>query len=143
MKSLSPDFLRKINPKRAPQMSGKMTSILGYICGQRWSSPVLAEIQIQSGGHLFGRREDDIGFNEVLGSQSDLERNLIDYINGIDETSSPLTVDERALFFRLVVGKIENANSWGSGIKAELKLSRPSRTVRKGPVRHARTQSPD
>ena len=63
----------KLEPIRT---SPKFRAILGAMLGERWTSPALVELCATSDGFFLGRVEGDCGFNVVLGTLADLERNL-------------------------------------------------------------------
>ena len=66
---------KKLYPGRFPQMSGKMATILGYICDEHYTDPAFAEIIVTSDGCFLGRVEGDCGCNDFLGNVHDLHRN--------------------------------------------------------------------
>lgn len=67
--------IKKLHPNRFTAMSGKMSAIVACILSEHWTNPALIEMTATSDGHLLGRRVKDIGFNEYLGTLSDLENN--------------------------------------------------------------------
>lgn len=78
----------KLHPRRYPGMSPKMAAIVGAILGEKYTTPALVELVITSDGFLLGREEGDIGYNEMLGSKTDLYRNwanLLDVAGLTDE----------------------------------------------------------
>jgi hypothetical protein len=56
-------------------MSGKMVAIVGYILGCRWTRPSIAEMVVTSDGWLLARNRGHIGFDNIVGTAADLERN--------------------------------------------------------------------
>jgi hypothetical protein len=92
--------VKKLNPGRFPGMSGKMAAILGAIFGEEFTNPRMASVTVTSDGFLLGMNEGDIGYNEFLGSFSDLERN---YMNLIDIPEVGLTPVE----YDYAKGKLE------------------------------------
>lgn len=70
-------------------VSPKFKAILGALVGEAWTTPRLSAIcELEDGGFL-GMEEGDIGYNQFLGSASDLYRNL----KGIGEVAE-LTAEE-------------------------------------------------
>lgn len=68
-------LVRKLNPRRFSEMSPKMGAIVGCILGYPFTEPCLIEMAITADGIVLGRRENDVGLNDILGSVQDLERN--------------------------------------------------------------------
>ena len=56
-------------------MSGKMAAIVGYILGEDWTEPTIAELVITSDGYVLARNFGHIGFDAFIGLATDLERN--------------------------------------------------------------------
>lgn len=56
--------------------SGKFSAILACLLNEDWTTPRLVEMHILRDGGLLGRRADDIGFNDWLGAEEDLIRNI-------------------------------------------------------------------
>jgi len=48
-------------------MSGRMAAIVGYILGERWTDPPIAELTVTSDGYLLARLVGDVGANEFIG----------------------------------------------------------------------------
>ena len=86
----------KLRPERFTAMSGKMAAIVAYILGTRWTEPAISELVVTSDGFVLAQREDDIGANEIIGEERDLNRNLLDLVH-----AAGLTDDEIAEFGRL------------------------------------------
>ncbi|WP_048676979.1 hypothetical protein [Candidatus Competibacter denitrificans] len=42
----SPSLLEKIDPDRYPNMTMTFAAILGYVCGEQWTQPVILDIDI-------------------------------------------------------------------------------------------------
>jgi hypothetical protein len=68
-----------------------MAAIVGYVLDQDWTSPALAELAITSDGFVLGRRRDDIGCNEWIGSVADLERNVRNLLDAAELDSAERT----------------------------------------------------
>jgi hypothetical protein len=65
----------KLHPKRFPGMSGRMAAVVGYILGRRWTRPRIAELVITSDGWVLARNAGRVGFDTMVGTAADLERN--------------------------------------------------------------------
>ena len=85
-------LFEKLSPERL-LCSGKMTAVLGCICGQQWTNPRIVELCVTSDGVVLGVREGDCGANEIVGDRSDLVRNL----RGVADAVG-LTHEERLRF---------------------------------------------
>jgi hypothetical protein len=70
-----PTLNDKLHPRRFPGMSGRMAAVVGYILGEVWSKPRIAELVITSDGWLLARNAGHIGFDTIIGTAEDLERN--------------------------------------------------------------------
>ena len=70
-----PTLSDRLHPKRFPGMSGRMAALVGYILGKRWSKPRIAELVITSDGWLLARNRGHGGFDTIIGTAADLERN--------------------------------------------------------------------
>ncbi len=77
-------------------MTGKMAAIVGYILDERLSEPSISELVVTSDGFVLAQREGEVGANEMIGSETDLNRNLLDLI-----AAAGLTEDEIQEFGRL------------------------------------------
>jgi urease accessory protein UreF len=71
-------------------MSGKMAAIVGYILGEHWTEPEVAELVITSDGLVLARERGDCGCNTIIGSAQDLERNVSNLLY-----AATLTPEER------------------------------------------------
>ena len=70
-----PTLSDKLHPKRFPGMSGKMAAVVGYILGRRWTRPRIVELVVTSDGWVLARNAGHIGFETIIGTADDLERN--------------------------------------------------------------------
>ncbi len=70
-----PTLTESLHPRRFPGMSGKMAAIVGYILGEVWSKPSIAEMVVTSDGFVLAQNEGHVGFNTIIGTAADLERN--------------------------------------------------------------------
>jgi hypothetical protein len=70
-----PTLIAKLHPKRFPGMSGRMAAVVGYILGRRWSRPRIVELVVTSDGWVLARNRGHVGFDTIIGTAADLERN--------------------------------------------------------------------
>lgn len=70
-----PTLAEALHPRRFPGMSGRMAAVLGYILGRRWTRPRIVELVITSDGWALARNAGYLGFNVIVGTATDLERN--------------------------------------------------------------------
>lgn len=101
----SPSIIKKLNPARFDGISPKMSAIVGCIVGKAFTTPVIAEFHISSDGFMLARHDNDIGFNDFIGSAEDFESNwtrLLDVagLNKAERTEvetrrKAVTTDER------------------------------------------------
>jgi hypothetical protein len=86
----------KLRPARFTAMSGKMAAVVGYILEERFSDPAISELVVTSDGFVLAQREGEVGANEMIGEEADLNRNLLALIE-----AAGLTDDEVREFGRL------------------------------------------
>jgi len=89
-------LIDKLRPDRFTAMAGKMAAIVGYILGERFSDPAISELVVTSDGFVLAQREGEVGANEMIGEEADLNRNLLTLIE-----AAGLTDDEVREFGRL------------------------------------------
>ena len=77
-------------------MSGRMAAIVGYILDERFSDPAISELVVTSDGFVLAQSEGEVGANDLIGSETDLNRNLLDLI-----TAAGLSAEEIEEFGRL------------------------------------------
>lgn len=80
----------KLHPRRFPNMSGRMAAIAGYILGEKWSKPRIVELVVTSDGWALARNKGHLGFDTIVGTAADLERNWGNLLS-----AAGLTGDER------------------------------------------------
>ncbi len=61
-------------------MSGKMAAIVGYIVDERFSEPAISEMVVTSDGFVLAQTEGEVGANDMIGEEADLNRNLLTLI---------------------------------------------------------------
>jgi hypothetical protein len=89
-------LVEKLRPDRFSAMSGKMAAIVGYILDERFSDPAISELVVTSDGFVLAQGEGEVGANEMIGEEADLNRNLLTLIE-----AAGLTEDEVREFGRL------------------------------------------
>lgn len=89
-------LIHKLRPDRFTAMSGKMAAIVGYILDERFSDPAISELVVTSDGFVLAQTEGEVGANDVIGGESDLNRNLLSLIE-----AAGLTEEEIREFGRL------------------------------------------
>ena len=89
-------LVAKLRPDRFTAMSGKMAAIVGYILDEHFSEPAISELVVTSDGFVLAQAEGEVGANEMLGTEVDLNRNLLDLIE-----AAGLTAEEVREFGRL------------------------------------------
>ncbi len=83
-------------------MSGKMAAIVGYILDERFSDPAISELVVTSDGFVLAQSEGEVGANDLIGTETDLNRNLLDLI-----TAAGLSAAEIHEFGRLQHKRIQ------------------------------------
>jgi hypothetical protein len=86
----------KLHPDRFTAMSGKMAAIVGYILDERFSDPAISELVVTSDGFVLAQTEGEVGANDMIGEEADLNRNLLTLIE-----AAGLSEDEIREFGRL------------------------------------------
>ena len=86
----SESLLKKLNPARFDGISSKMSAIVGCVLGKAFTTPCIAEFHISSDGFILARHDDDIGFNDFIGSMDDFTANWTRLLD-----VAGLTEDER------------------------------------------------
>ena len=89
-------LVTKLRPDRFTAMSGRMAAIVGYILDERFSDPAISELVVTSDGFVLAQSEGEVGANGLIGSETDLNRNLLDLI-----TAAGLSAEEIEEFGRL------------------------------------------
>jgi hypothetical protein len=83
-------LVAKLRPDRFSAMSGKMAAIVGYILSEPFSEPAISELVVTSDGFVLAQREGEVGANDLIGSEADLNRNLLDLITAAGLTSEEI-----------------------------------------------------
>ncbi len=73
-------LIEKLRPDRFSAMSGKMAAIVGYIFDERFSDPAISELVVTSDGFVLAQSEGEVGANDMIGEERDLNRNLLTLI---------------------------------------------------------------
>ncbi len=93
-------LVAKLSPQRFPNLSGKMAAVVGYILDEPFSEPAITSLAVTAEGLVLA--EPDGGHPELLGSQADLDRNLVALVE-----AAGLDPDEVAEFGRLQRERID------------------------------------
>ena len=83
-------LVEKLRPDRFTAMSGKMAAIVGYILDERFSDPAISELVVTSDGFVLAQTEGEVGANDMLGTEVDLNRNLLDLIEAAGLTAEEI-----------------------------------------------------
>ena len=84
------ELVAKLRPDRFTAMSGKMAAIVGYILDERFSDPAISELVVTSDGFVLAQTEGEVGANDMLGTEVDLNRNLLDLIGAAGLTAEEI-----------------------------------------------------
>lgn len=57
-----------------------MAAIVGYILDERFSDPAISELVVTSDGFVLAQTEGEVGANDMIGEEADLNRNLLTLI---------------------------------------------------------------
>ena len=95
------ELIVKLNPKRFPGMSPFMDAVTGYVLGQSFTEPDIAEISVsESEGLVYIRQSGAVGFDGIQ-SLDDLRENWNRLLD-----AAQLSTDERAQAVRLFNSKV-------------------------------------
>lgn len=83
-------LVEKLRPERFTAMSGKMAAVVGYILDERFGDPAISELVVTSDGFVMAQTEGEVGANELLGTEVDLNRNLLELIEAAGLTSEEI-----------------------------------------------------
>lgn len=89
-------LIEKLRPDRFTAMSGRMAAIVGYILDERFTDPAISELVVTSDGFVLAQSEDEVGANDMIGEEADLNRNLLTLIE-----AAGLSEEEISEFGRL------------------------------------------
>jgi hypothetical protein len=88
MRAMREVLVDKLRPERFTAMSGKMAAIVGYIVDERFTDPAISEVVVTSDGFVLAQREGEVGANEMIGEEADLNRNLLTLIEAAGLTEA-------------------------------------------------------
>lgn len=94
----------KLHPGRFTAMSPRMASIVACILGEDWVTPQVSGLMVTSDGFLLASLKGDIGYNDFIGAESDLQSNWNELL-----TCAGLGHDERTLANKLYGEKVRHA----------------------------------
>jgi hypothetical protein len=83
-------LVAKLRPERFSAMSGKMAAIVGYILDERFTDPPIHELVVTSDGFVLAEREGEVGANDFIGTEADLNRNLLELISAAGLTDGEI-----------------------------------------------------
>jgi hypothetical protein len=83
-------LVAKLRPDRFTAVSGKMSAIVGYILDERFTEPAITEVVVTSDGFVLAQSEGEIGANDLIGTEADLNRNLLELIEAAGLTSAEI-----------------------------------------------------
>ena len=83
-----------------------MAAIVGYILDEPFSEPAISELVVTSDGFVLAQAEGEVGANEMIGTEADLNRNLLDLVE-----AAGLSQDEIREFGRLQRRRIRRYGS--------------------------------
>jgi len=89
-------LIDKLQPDSFTAMSGKMAAIVADILDQRFTEPAISELVVTADGFVLAQSEGEVGANDLVGTEVDLNRNLLDFI-----AAAGLTEEEIQAFGRL------------------------------------------
>jgi len=82
-----PTLSDRLHPKRFSGMSGRMAAIVGYILGEEWSKPCIVELVVTSDRWVLARDAGHVGFDTIVGTADDMERNWNNLVQAANLTS--------------------------------------------------------
>jgi hypothetical protein len=91
----------KLHPSRFPSMSDVMAAVVGFLLGEPFVNPAIAEIVVTSDGFLLARTEGESCANVFIGKYPDLVRNWLRLL-----TAACLSPDEQLEAASLFAAKI-------------------------------------
>jgi hypothetical protein len=107
---LKHSIANKLSPERFAQVSGRQFACLGALLNTKYTDPRLASIVATSDGMLLGRNAGDVGFNDMIGSFEDFERNTL----GMADAAGDLT--EREIeFLKQLLDRVKNGIETSAG----------------------------
>lgn len=88
---------QKLHPNRFPGMSTAMAAIVGFVIGERFTQPAIAEIVVTSDGLVLARTDGEASETHFIGTYADVLRNWLRLIAVAGLSASELT-EAQALF---------------------------------------------
>ena len=93
----SPELKEKLHPRKVGG-SGKWAAVVGYILDEVYTDPSITEMAVTSDGHVMAAASNDLGMNEILGSETDLQNNWKRYLQAAQLT--PEEINQANALFR-------------------------------------------
>jgi len=81
-------LVAKLRPDRFPGASGKMVAVVAFVLGEHWTDPAISELVVTSDGFVLAQQEGEVGANDIIGSEADLNRNLLNLIEAAGLTEA-------------------------------------------------------
>jgi hypothetical protein len=85
----------KLHPRHFTAMSPKMASIVSYLLGQEWANPQINGLMVTSDGFVLAQVKGDLGFNHIIGYESDLKGNWTGLLYSADLGQDECTLAEK------------------------------------------------
>jgi hypothetical protein len=82
---------QKLHPNRFSGMSTAMAAIVGFIIGERFTQPSIAEIVVTSDGLVLARTDGEASETHLIGSYADVLQNWLRLIAVAGLSASELT----------------------------------------------------
>ena len=102
------ELIKKLSPQRFPGMSPFMAAIVGYVFGESYTKPEIAEVAVsESEGLVYIRQSGAVGFDGIQ-SLDDLRSNWNRLLD-----AAGLTAEERREAVHLFTEKIEKVPGTG------------------------------
>ena len=80
----SENLVKKLRPENFSAMSGRMAAIVGYILGEKFTDPSVAQLIVMDDGFVLARHAGESQANTIIAPLTDLQRNwakLLDAAN--------------------------------------------------------------
>lgn len=89
---MTPTIKEQIDPRRGSSLSPMFIAILGWVIDKKLTQPPIAQITITSDHFVLAMSHDDIGFNQFIGAEDDLWRNLQNWFKACELDKATITV---------------------------------------------------
>ena len=89
---MTPTTKEQIDPRRGSNLSPMFIAILGWVIDEKLTEPSIAQIAITSDHFVLAMAHGDIGFNQFIGAETDLWRNLRGWFQDCELDKATITV---------------------------------------------------